>query len=100
METTTTWMEEIQRQLRAVAGALWTEVRETGVVPLLQPVQPYNRGLMAPLATVGGILGILLLSGIAITAMATAVVALLALWMLLARVFGFSIDVNPFAVRA
>jgi len=99
MASTPTWLDEVQRQLHEVAGAFWTEVREHGVTPYLQPVGPYNRGAVAPLATVAGILGIVLLSGVAIAALGTAILALLALWMLLAQVFGFSLEVSPFGAR-
>lgn len=96
---TTSWLEEIRRQLGEVTRALWSEVEEHGVVRLVQPVGPYGEGMLGPFTAVGGLLAVLLLSGIAVAAMGTTVLALLALWMVLARVFGFSIDVSPFAAR-
>jgi hypothetical protein len=92
----TTWLEEIGRQLTGVADALWGEVRERGVMPLLQPVAPWNQPeFLQPAVALGGLLSIALLSGLAVTALGTLVVTLLALWVLLVEVFGVSIELTP-----
>lgn len=92
-----TWLEEIGEQLRGVADALWGEVRERGLLPLIQPVAPYNdTGFFQPAVTVGSVLSVVLLSGVAITALGTFLVALIALYMLLVEVFGVSIELQPF----
>lgn len=92
-----TWLEEIGEQLRGVADALWGEVRERGLLPLIQPVAPYNdTGLFQPAVTVGSVLSVVLLSGVAITALGTFLVALIALYLLLVEVFGVSIELQPF----
>lgn len=90
-----TWIDELGRHLGALAGAFWLDVRERGVAVYMQPVGPYGRGLVAPLATVAGIFGVVFLAGVAVTAMGTAVLALVALWMLLSQVFGFSLELAP-----
>jgi hypothetical protein len=91
-----TWLEEIGEQLRTVADALWGEVRERGLLPLIQPVAPYNQsGFLQPAVTLGSVLGVVLLSGIAIGAMGTLMVALLALYLLLVEVFGVTVELHP-----
>ncbi len=96
-----TWIDEIGQQLRSVADALWGEVRERGILPLLQPVGPYNQaGLLQPAVTVGGVLSVVLLSGVAVTALGTLLVALIALYLLLVEVFGVSVELHPFGPGA
>jgi hypothetical protein len=91
------WLDEITRQLRGVFDAVRDEIRTQGVLPLLQPVAPYNRsGFMTPAVTIGGLVAFLVLSGVAFAALGTLLTALLALWMLLVEVFGFSIELRPF----
>jgi hypothetical protein len=98
--TTESWLEEIRSQLRGVADAFWGEVREHGFLPLLEPVPPFNRpGFLSPAVAVGGLLAMMLFSGMAITALGSFLVALLALYLLLVQVFGVSIELHPFGVR-
>jgi len=94
------WFEDISTQLWGVGEAFYAEVRERGVLPMLRPVAPFNRpGFMAPAVTVGGLVAALLLSGVALSALGSFVVALLALYLLLVQVFGISIEVHPFGAR-
>ena len=94
------WFEDISTQLWGVGEAFYTEVRERGVLPMLRPVAPFNRpGFMAPAVTVGGLVAALLLSGIAVSALGSFLVAVLALYLLLVQVFGISIEVHPFGAR-
>jgi hypothetical protein len=94
------WIEDIGTQLWGVGEAFYSEVRERGVLPMLRPVAPFNRpGFLAPAVTVGGLLAALLLSGIAVSALGSFVVALLALYLLLVQVFGISVEVHPFGSR-
>lgn len=96
----TTWFEELSRQVRGVADALWGEVRERGILPLLQPVAPYNQSaLLQPAVTIGAVLSVALLSGVAVTALGTLLVALIALYLLLVEVFGVSVEFHPFGAR-
>jgi hypothetical protein len=96
MESTETWIEEIRSQLRGVADAFWGEVREHGFLPLLEPVPPFNRRFLSPAVAVGGLLAMMLFSGMAITALGSLILALLALYLLLVQVFGVSIELHPF----
>jgi hypothetical protein len=91
------WLEEISQQLRGVADALWGEVRERGLLPLIQPVAPYNEtGFFQPAVTIGSVLSVVLLSGVAVTALGTLLVALIALYLLLVEVFGVTVELQPF----
>ena len=72
------WLEEIGRQLRSVGDVLLDEVRAGGLLPLLEPAPPFNRpGLLAPAIAVGGLIAIILLSGMAVTALGSLLLALL-----------------------
>jgi hypothetical protein len=94
----TGWLEEIGRQLRNVGDVVLDEVRAGGLLPLLEPVAPFNRpGLLAPAIAVGGLIAVILLSGMAVTALGSLLLALLALYLLLAHLFGLSIELHPFA---
>lgn len=100
MPTTDSWLEEIQQQVRSVVDAFWVEVRENGLMPLLEPVPPFNRpGFLSPAVAIGGLLSIALLSGMAVTALGTFVLTLLAIYLLLVEVFGVSIELHPLGTR-
>lgn len=91
------WLDDLSRQLRGVADAFWGEVRQHGML-LLEPVPPFNRpGFLSPAVAIGGFIGVVLLSGVAITAFGALVLTLLALYLLLVEVFGVSIELHPFA---
>jgi len=91
------WFDEMGRQLRGVVDAFWGEVKQHGLLPMLEPVPPFNRpGFLSPAVALGGALGIVLLSGIALTSFGSLVVALLALYLLLVEVFGVSVELHPF----
>ncbi len=94
------WLQELQRQLRSVGDALWDELRADGILPLLEPVAPFNRSsLLSPAVAVGGLIALVLLSGLALAAMGALLLSLLALYLLLARVFGLSLELHPFGIR-
>jgi len=91
------WLEEIGRQLRGVADAFLGEVRTHGILPLLEPVPPFNRpGFLSPAVAIGGFVAIVLLSGMAVTAFGSLILTLLAMYLLLVEVFGVSIELHPF----
>jgi hypothetical protein len=56
------------------------------------PVQEVP-SLLAPVLAIASVLALALMSGVAVGALATAIVALLVLYLLLTEVFGVSIDV-------
>ena len=94
------WFDDVTRQLRGVVDTFWGEVKEHGVLPLLEPVPPFNRpGFLSPAVAVGGLLAVMLLSGMAVTAFGSLVLALLALYVLLVEVFGVSVELHPFGPR-
>jgi hypothetical protein len=94
------WLEEIGRQLRSVGDAVWDEVRAGGILPLLEPAPPFNRsGLLSPAIAVGGLIAIILLSGLSVVALGSLLLALLVLYLLLLQVFGLSIELQPFGLR-
>ncbi|HLK11753.1 MAG TPA: hypothetical protein VKW76_10265 [Candidatus Binatia bacterium] len=94
------WLDDVGDRLWEVFGAVRSEVRERGLLPLLTPVAPFDRpGFLAPAVAVGGLVAFLLLSGVAVTALGALLLTLLALYALLVEVFGFSIEVHPFGVR-
>jgi hypothetical protein len=95
-----TWLEEIGKQLRGVLDAFWGEVREHGLLPMLEPVPPFNRpGFLSPAVAIGGFVAIVLLSGMAVTAFGSLILTLLAMYLLLVEVFGVSIELHPFGAR-
>ena len=93
-----TWIDDMQAQLLGVVDAFWGEVKQHGILPLLEPVAPFNKpGFLSPAVAVGGLLGILLLSGLAVTAFGSLLLTLLALYLLLVEVFGVSVELQPLA---
>jgi hypothetical protein len=96
-----TWLEDIGEQLWAVADAFRTEARDRGLLTFLRPVAPFNRpDFLAPVVTVGALVTFLMLSGVAVTALGTLLLAMFALYLLVVQVFGFSIEVVPLGARS
>lgn len=92
------WLDDLTAQIRQAADALWGEVRERGVMPLLQPVGQYNTsGILAPAIAVGGLLAMVLLSGLALATAGGLVLSLIGIYLLLVEVFGVSIELHPMA---
>jgi hypothetical protein len=90
-------LEYVYDQARGLLEALREETRERGLMPLLEPLPPFNRSpLLVPLVVAGSLLSLVLLSGIAIGAFALLFVALLGLYLLLSEVFGVSLELTPF----
>jgi hypothetical protein len=92
-----TWMDEMTQQLSAMAGAVWNEISVNGLMPLIQPVAPFDRpGFLTPAIAIGGLLGLLIASGVALAAAGGLLLSLLAVYLLLVDVFGFSVELRPF----
>ena len=88
------------QQLRAMAGAVWNEINVNGLMPLIQPVAPFDRpGFLTPAIAIGGLLGLLIASGVALAAAGGLLLSLLAVYLLLVDVFGFSVELRPFGAR-
>lgn len=94
------WLQGVRAQLGSVVDAFWGEVKQHGILQVLEPVPPFNRpGFLSPAVALGGLLSILLLSGLAVTAFGSLLVSLLALYILLVEVFGFSVELTAFGTR-
>jgi len=90
-------LEYIYDQTRQLLENIRQETSERGLMPLLEPVAPFNQSpLLLPLVVAGSLIALILLSGIAIGAFAALFTALLALYLLLSEVFGVSLEFHPF----
>lgn len=88
-------LDYVYDQARQLLETIKQETREQGLLPLFEPVAPFNRSrLLLPLIVAGSLVSLVFLSGIAIGAFATMFVALLALYLLLSEVFGISFELN------
>jgi hypothetical protein len=66
-----------------------------GLMRLTQPVAPFNQpAFIAPLVGLGGMLLGLMLAGVAVSSFAALLTAILALTLLLSRMFGFSVELG------
>ncbi len=92
------WLEELGRQLRGVADTFWGEVRSGALMPLLQPVPPWDQRFASPAVAVGGLIALVLLSGLAVAGMGALLLALLGLYLVLVELFGVTIEVSPLGV--
>ena len=90
-------IEYIYEQARQLLENIRQETSERGLMPLLEPVAPFNQSpLLLPLVVAGSLISLIVLSGIAIGAFAALFTALLALYLLLSEVFGVSLEFHPF----
>ncbi|MCC6847717.1 MAG: hypothetical protein IT294_04385 [Deltaproteobacteria bacterium] len=86
-------------QARLLFDNIRQETSDRGLLPLLEPIAPFNRSpLLLPLVVAGSLISLIFLSGIAIGAFAALFTALLALYLLLTEVFGVSLELHPFPV--
>ena len=90
---------DVCEQVGGVAGGLYDalrrETRDSGVRALVAPVEPFNRSrLLAPVVAAAAIVGVLMLSGIAVGAVVTAAAAFAAIYYLLTQVFGYEISLT------
>jgi hypothetical protein len=89
--------EYIYAQATQLLENIRQETSERGLMPLLEPVAPFNQSpLLLPLVVAGSLISLIFLSGIAIGAFAALFTALLALYLLLSEVFGVSLEFHPF----
>lgn len=90
-------LEYVVEQAKQFLEAVREETREQGLMPLFQPVAPFNQSrLLMPLVVAGALVSLILLSGTAIGAFAALFTALLGVYLLLSEVFGVSLEFNPF----
>lgn len=89
--------EYLYAQARQLLENIRQETNERGLMPLLEPVAPFNQSpLLLPIVIAGSLISLIFLSGLAIGAFATLFTALLALYLLLSEVFGVSLEFHPF----
>jgi hypothetical protein len=90
-------IQYVYDQARQLLENLRQETREHGLLPLLEPVAPFNQyRFLLPLVIAGSLMSLLVLSGVAIGAFATLFAALIALYLVLSEVFGVSLEFSPF----
>jgi hypothetical protein len=86
--------ESLSDQLGGLYDTLRRERETRGLAGLLRPIDPFNRSdVLTPLVGIAGVIAMLMLSGVAVSALATAIAALMALYFLLTQVFGYEISV-------
>jgi hypothetical protein len=87
--------EAAGERLGGLYDTLRRQRRNRGLSELLRPVDPFNRSeVLAPLVGMAGVVLMLMLSGVAVGALATTIAALMALYFLLTQVFGYDISVT------
>ena len=83
----------VSEQLRGFFDTVSNEAREGGLAALIAPVDPFNRSdLLAPLVSIAGIIGVLLLTGMVVGAMAITLAGILGICLVLVEVFGYQFD--------
>jgi hypothetical protein len=88
-------LEYVYGQAKQFIDTIREETRTNGIMPLLEPVAPFNRSrLLLPLVVAGALMSLVFLSGIAIGAFAALLAALVGLYLLLSEVFGVSLELN------
>ena len=94
-------LSAVSEQFDTLTSAIWEESNENGFLALVTPVDPFNRSdLLTPIVSAAGIITMIMLSGVAVGAMATLLAALMALYYVLTEVFGYELAVAPGAAPA
>jgi hypothetical protein len=94
-------IEAIVGQVRSIVKDMGVQLGDEGILPLLRPVAPFNEpAMLAPVIAISAVIGVVVCSGVAISAFATLMVALLALYLVLAEIFGYSFEFVPIRVGA
>ena len=83
-------VQNLWSQLRAEAGA-------EGLLPLLRPVPPYGGpSALSPVTTLATLLGLAVLSGVALGAFGLLFAAALGIYLIMTEILGITIEVRPF----
>ena len=91
---------QMGEQVQGIFDAFGEESREGGLASLVSPVDPFNRSaVLTPIVAAAGVVGVVMLSGVAVGAMVTTVAALMAVYYLLTAVFGYDISFSPPTAR-
>lgn len=87
----------LSEQVSGLYESIRRESEEGGLGVLLSPVEPYNSSpLLAPLVAAGGVIGMVMLSGLALGSFAVAMASFLAVFYLLTEIFGYEMTLAPF----
>jgi len=88
-------LDYVYGQAKQLLDTIRAETAEYGLLPLLEPVAPFNQSrLLLPLVVAGALMSLVFLSGIAIGAFAALFAALVGLYLLLSEVFGVTLELN------
>jgi len=83
----------VEEQVQGLFDAVGDESRQGGFASLVTPVDPFNRSaILTPIVAAAGVVGVVMLSGVAVGATITTISALLAVYYLLSAVFGYEIS--------
>ena len=92
-------LDDIYGRVRGLVDQVGTQLGDQGFFPLFRPVAPFNEpAVLAPIVALSAMIGVALFAGLALSAFATLIVALLALYLLLAEIFGYSFEFVPIRV--
>ncbi len=94
-------LEQIYGQVQGLVNEVGEQLGEQGLLPFLRPVAPFNEpAVLAPVVAIAAVIGMFIFSGVAISAFTTLMVALLALYLVLVEIFGYSFEFVPIRVGA
>ena len=86
-------------QVQAFWAQLRAEAGSEGLLPLLRPIPPYDGSpMLSPVTTLATLIGLAVLSGVALGAFGLLFAASLAIYLILTEVLGITIEVRPFRV--
>lgn len=89
-------LEELRAQVKRVWQGAAAVAFDEGLLPLLRPVPPYDQpAFLTPAAIAATVIGLAILSGVALGALAALMIALLGLHLLLTEVLGISFAIRP-----
>jgi hypothetical protein len=89
----------LSEQVSALWAQIRTEAGNEGLLPLIRPVPPYDApGIFSPITTLATLLGLVVLSGLALGAFGLLFAASLGIYLILTEVLGITIEVRPFRV--
>ncbi|MEA2627211.1 MAG: hypothetical protein QOD06_3256 [Candidatus Binatota bacterium] len=94
----TTFTNLVRDAGRSFWDALGHGIPADDLLPLLKPVARYAAPrVLSPLTTLATLLGLTILSGIALGALGLLLLALVGLYLLLNEVLGITVEIRPFA---
>ena len=94
-------MSSIFTIFREQLDSLWAELRSSagpeGFLPLLRPIPPYDGpSMLSPVTTLATLLGLAVLSGVALGAFGILFACALGIYLIMTEVLGITVEVRPF----